>query len=234
MKIFLRQNWNCGAHGLPYLPFLPAPTASVAENFLNLGFQLRLFERLALDLVVTLRVHQIFCAKNHGELAHIHFRDQHFAVALDHLSQVARERIQIAQMNVSDAAARGALRFQGGRDRAVSRTPADDQQIAIRIARRHDIGNVLADGLDLCGSHANHFLVVQRLVIYVAGDILLFESADAMLRARAYPESPRDARASADRAYRAEIPAGRLRNVRETAESRSTLGMRHGSAPFAR
>src|SRR5690349_2559725 len=27
LKIFFRQNWNCGAHLFPYLPFLPAPIA---------------------------------------------------------------------------------------------------------------------------------------------------------------------------------------------------------------
>src|SRR5580704_9253598 len=85
-------------------------------------------------------------------------------------------------MHVSDAAAGLALRFQSCCDRAVSRSPTNDQEIAIRIASRHDIRNVLADGLDLCGTHANHFFVIQRLVVYVAGDVLLLESANAMFQ----------------------------------------------------
>src|SRR5260370_24169530 len=93
---------------------------TVAENLFDFSFQLSLLEGLALDLVVTLRIHQIFRPENHGELAHIHFRDQHFVIALHYLPQITRERIQIAQVNVPNAMSRVTLRLQGGGDRAVS------------------------------------------------------------------------------------------------------------------
>src|SRR5437588_12720330 len=101
-------------------PVSAGPYCSVAENFLDFGFQLRLLKWLALNLVVSLRIHQIFRAEYHRELAHIHLRDQDAAIALHHFSQIARKRIQIPQVNVSNAMPRRALGFQGRRERTVS------------------------------------------------------------------------------------------------------------------
>ena len=76
----------------------------MAEQFFDLAFDFGVLERLALNFVVALRVHQILGAQNHHELAHVHFRDQHFLVAHQHVAEILRQRIQMAQMHVADAA----------------------------------------------------------------------------------------------------------------------------------
>ena len=192
----------------------PGPDRS-CQNFFDFGFDLGLLERLALNFVVAFRVHEIFGAQNHDELAHVHFRDQHFPVALDHVAQVARQRIQMAQMHVADAVALCALRFERGGDRAVGGAPGDDQQIAVGIARGNDVGNVLGDGFHFGGAQAHHFFVVQRLVVHVAGDVLLFQAADAVLE----PGVPGMAQGRAsvwDRACRAESPRDWFQSARES------------------
>ena len=81
------------------------------QNLFDLGFDFRLLERAALNLVVSLRVHQIFRAQHPEKLAHVHFRHQHVPVALHHFAQISRQRIQVAQVHVSDAMPLGALRY---------------------------------------------------------------------------------------------------------------------------
>ena len=93
--------------------------------------------------------------------------------------------------------------LQRGGDGAVGRAPGDDQQIAIGVARRNHVGNVLNDGFDLGRAHANHFFVVQRLVVHVAGDVLLFQAADAVLEARRAGNGPGTRERLRDRACRA-------------------------------
>ena len=67
-------------------------------------FDFGLLEGLALNFVVALRVDQKFCAQEHDELAHVHFGDEDFVVALENFAEIFRQRIQMAQMNVADAA----------------------------------------------------------------------------------------------------------------------------------
>ena len=88
----------------------------------------------------------------------------------------------MAQMHVADSAALGSLRIQRGGDRTVRRAPGHDQQIASGSPIGHDVGNVLRDRRHFRRAQAHHLLVVQRLVVDVAGDVLLFESADAVLK----------------------------------------------------
>ena len=77
------------------------------QDWLSISSILRsiseLLERLALNLVVALRVHQILCAQDHHELPHVHFRYENLVVAHQHVAQIPRQRVQVAQVNVPDA-----------------------------------------------------------------------------------------------------------------------------------
>ncbi len=69
-------------------------------------------------------------------------------------------------------------------------TPGDDEQIAGRIAFGNDFRNILRDAGDFFGADADHVLVVERLVIDVAGDVLLFDAADAVFEAGSAGNGP--------------------------------------------
>src|SRR5580658_2003 len=161
------------------------------EQLFDFCFDFGLLEGLALDLAVAFGVDQKFCAQEHHELAHIHFRDEDFFVALQNIAEIARQGIQIAQVDMADAVAFLAHGFHGGGDWSGCRTPGDDQQIARRIAFGNDFGNILRNPFDFFGAGANHVFVVQRLVVDVAGDVLLFDAADAMLEAGGAGNGPR-------------------------------------------
>src|SRR6266478_3701757 len=97
----------------------------------------------------------------------------------------------MAQMDVADTCPEFALGFYGGGDGAVRGAPRYDQQIAFGIAYGNNIRNVLDDGFDFCGANANHVFVVQRFVIDVASDVLLFQTADAVFEAGSSWNGPR-------------------------------------------
>src|SRR6202034_1495866 len=100
--------WPCSSN---------CPRSLRFQNLFDLLLDFRLLERLALDFVVPLRVHQVFGAQHHRKLPHVHFRHEHAIVSAQNLSQIFRQRIQMPQMNVPDPVPVCALRFQGRRDR---------------------------------------------------------------------------------------------------------------------
>ena len=92
-----------------------------------------------------------------------------------------------------------------------------------------------AIGFDFRGAQANHVLVVERLVVDVAGDVLLFEAADAMLESRRAGNGPRPRERCRDCAGTAGNPSGiRFEMHRNFGQVSETVGIFHGSAPFAR
>src|SRR5580692_3425087 len=84
----------------------------LGEDFLDLGLDLGLLERLPLNFVVTLRVDEILGAEHHDELAHVHFRDQHLLISLHYLAEIGRHGSEMAQMHVADTSAFGATRLE--------------------------------------------------------------------------------------------------------------------------
>ena len=82
---------------------------ALAQDFFDLRFDFGLLKGLPLNLVITLRVHQVFCTQQHQQLAHVHFRDQNLPVASHHVAEISRQRIQVAQVHVADAMTLGAL-----------------------------------------------------------------------------------------------------------------------------
>ena len=143
-----------------------------------------------MNLVQTDSVHEILCPKNPQELAHVELRYKHLLVAFDDFADIARQRIQIAQVQMANLASSGARRFDGRGDGAGSRAPRNDKQVACGIAFGQHIGNVLAHGGNFCRADTHHVLVVKRLVVHVAGAILLFQAANAVLESRSAGERP--------------------------------------------
>ena len=84
------------------------------------------------------------------------------------------------------------------------------------------------------GADAHHVLVIQRLVVHVAGDVLLLQAADAVFESRCARERPTGAPACPDRACRAGNLQDRVANFTGMPGISSTFGMRQGSAPLAR
>src|SRR5262249_56869906 len=75
-------------------------------------------------------------------------------------------------------------------DGAVRGAPGDNEQVAVGIAYRNDVRNILRDGFDFGCADANHFFVVQGLVVDVPGDVLLFKAADAVFKAGSAGNGP--------------------------------------------
>src|SRR2546429_9265201 len=94
-------------------------------------------------------------------------------------------------MQMADLTALGTLRLQRRGNRSTGRAPGDDEQIAFQIAGGKHIGNFLRDGRDLGSPDAHHIFVVQRLIVDVAGGVLLLEAADAMFEAGSSRNGPR-------------------------------------------
>src|SRR5260370_32284066 len=136
-------------------------------------------------------IDQVLRAQHPQELAHVEFGNKNRFVSLEHIPEVCRQRIEIAQVNVPDFAATLAMSLHRGCDSAVRRAPSNDQKITFSIPDGNHIGDVLYDGRNFCRADAHHVLVVERLVVDVAGNILLLEAADAVLEARRAGNGPR-------------------------------------------
>src|SRR5262245_57262357 len=94
-------------------------------------------------------------------------------------------------MDMADAVAEFTLSVYRGGDGAMRGAPCDDEKVAVGIAGWQDVRNVLRDGFGFCGAHPNHFFVVKRFVVDVAGDFLFFEAADTVLEAGSPGDGPR-------------------------------------------
>ena len=97
----------------------------------------------------------------------------------------------MAQMNVADAAALARCAFSAAvigpwvePQATISRSPDRDRP---RERRRERPATMACD---FFGAQANHVFVVQRLVVHVAGDVLFFEAADAVLESRRAGNGP--------------------------------------------
>ena len=93
--------------------------------------QLLGLERQAADLVVADGVDEVLRAQQHRELpravAEVHLRHQHLVVAAQHVAEVGRERVEVAQVGLGDLDAVSAHEPAGRADRAVRGAPAEHQ-----------------------------------------------------------------------------------------------------------
>ena len=88
-------------------------------------------ERQAGDLRVALHVDEVFAAQQQGELAQVHLGDQHAPVAAQHVAEVGRQRVEVAQVRRGDLVAQLAHPAGTGADRPVGRAPAEHQQVGV-------------------------------------------------------------------------------------------------------
>src|ERR1700733_3887766 len=87
----------------------PWPLVSdMADHILYDARELGRLEGQAADLVVGNHVDQETAAKQQGELAEVDLRDQDLVVAVEHVGQVPRERVEVPQVGLGHRAARGA------------------------------------------------------------------------------------------------------------------------------
>src|SRR2546427_1361936 len=120
-------------------------SVSDSEDSLGLFDDLGDPERLAADPVVAFGIDQELGPDQHEQLAEVDLRDEHLAVASKDLVGVRGERVEMAQVGVSNASALGLEPFDSTPDRPVGRAPAEDQQVAsiraVNLERRDVVGD---------------------------------------------------------------------------------------------
>ena len=116
-------------------------------------------------------------------MAHVEFRYEYLSEALQDVAEVTRQRIQIANVDGRNALPLLLGKVHRSEDRAISTTPADNQQIAGVGSVDRLLRDVAGNAGDLGGTQVDHPLVVFRVVAHVASDILLLQAADAVFQA---------------------------------------------------
>ena len=142
----------------------------------------------------SLHVDEVLGAQQHRELAEVHLGDHHPVVALQHLAEVGRERVEVAQVGLGDVRAGVAdpagRRPRSGRRSSPSRAPgrlASPRRV-VDLERRDDRRRCRRPWP---GAGADHEVVVGGVVGDVAVPVGLLEAADAVLEARRAGDRPR-------------------------------------------
>ena len=97
-------------------------------------FEFGLLKGASLNLVEADGVDEELGAQHPKKLAHIEFRDENFLVALQNISEIAGEWVQMAQVQMADFAAFFALFFHGLGYGAEGGAPGNQEQVAFGIA----------------------------------------------------------------------------------------------------
>src|SRR5262249_23992679 len=122
-------------------PFAEFFASAIFDNFFQHRLQLGGGERQAADLVVGDHIDQVATADDVGELAQVHLPDDHLRVPLENLAEVARQRVEVAQVGLGDG--EPALPQRPGRraDRPVRRAPAEHQHRGVAVGVvEHQVG----------------------------------------------------------------------------------------------
>ena len=130
-------------------------------------------------------------AEQRRQLAVVELGNEDLLEVREHRAQVARERVQVAEVEARDGEPVLLRGLDRGRDRAVRAAPADDQQVAAVAAEELDRRDLVRDAGHLLGPQLHHPRVVRRVVRHVAGALGLRESPDAVLEARRARDRPR-------------------------------------------
>jgi hypothetical protein len=130
-------------------------------------------------------------AQEHRELARVELRQEHLVERREHLAEIGRERVQVAQVDRRHREPVGARRLDRRRDRAVRAAPADHEQVAAVVAGHLDRRQLVRDPSHLLLAQLDHARVVDRIVGDVAGVLLLGETADPVLETRRARDRPR-------------------------------------------
>ena len=102
---------------------------SASQHFVDGVFDFGNLEWLPGDAVEAFRRNQILVAEDCLELARIHFGHKHFVKLAEQVAKVARQRPEMAEVNVAHGEAAGADILDGSADRPVRRSPTDDGQL---------------------------------------------------------------------------------------------------------
>src|SRR5829696_7882668 len=162
-----------------------------AEQSLGLSDDLGDPERLAADPVVADGIDEELRPDEHQKLPEVDLRDEHLTVVAEDRFRIGRERVEVTQMRVGDGRSLAVETFDGGSDRAIGRSPAEDQQLALLRAEDLERRDVVGDAGDLRRTERLHPVVVIRVVADVACDVGLLEAADTVLEARCPGDGPR-------------------------------------------
>src|SRR5215213_1048821 len=135
---------------------------------------------------ITAYVHQVLGPQQQRQLTQVHLRNDHTIVAMQDVTEVGRERVQVPQVGVGDQPTGFPYPTRGGDDRPVGGTPAEHQDagvpsVAVGWIVDEQVWNVLNDPVDLGLPAADHFLVVGRVIGNRAGVPGLFDAANTML-----------------------------------------------------
>ncbi len=135
------------------------------------------------------------CAANEQpHLAEVDLGNEHLVEALQHVAEVARERVEVAQVGLRDAACPcPRARCTAVRDDAVRAAPAEDEQSPPSSSpMTSSVGDVLRRCAAIFSARRCIILSwLSRLVADVAGDVRLLEAADAVLEAGRAGHGPR-------------------------------------------
>src|SRR5260221_9455554 len=91
-------------------------------------------ERLPLNLVISLRIHEKFRADQQTQVSGVELGNQHLLVTLYDLSKVLREGIHVPQMRMGDRFSLLDAIMDGRADGPVGASPTEDEQLARRRA----------------------------------------------------------------------------------------------------
>ena len=155
------------------------------------GLDLAGRERETLDLAQRPGVDEVLGADDAGELAGVELGHEHLREASHDVAEVARQRVEVGDVDPRHLAAVAATALHGGVDGGPRRAPPDDEQLGVVVADDRQRRDVLGDGRHLGGAEVDHPLVVLRRVVDVAGAVLLLDAADAVHQARRAGDRPR-------------------------------------------
>ena len=182
-------------------------------------------------------------AQDPAELAHVDLGHQDLAVTAEHLAQVRRERVEVAQMGMGRLHATGPDPLHTGRHGGVRRAPAHQQELGVaRLVVHLEQRDVLGDAGDLVVAQMHHAFVVDPVVGDVPAAVGLLETADAVLEAGQPGWGPGAGEGLRIADVRPERPRSRPHRCGSGAEAKlgsigakaSRSGSFQGSAPLAR
>src|SRR5205809_874768 len=168
------------------------PRSYVALHELGDGLEdLFARERQAAHAVEADGVHQVLGAEHPDELTAVDLRHEHLPVLAQDVTEVRRQRVQIAEVDRGDGPTLRLRALDRRGDRAVRPAPADDEEVAGRGAVDRRGRDLLGHAPHLLRARPDHVVVVVGVVGDVARDVLLLDPTDPVLEPRRPGANPR-------------------------------------------
>ena len=100
-------------------------------------------------------------------MAHVHFRYENAVITIEYLAQVARERIEIADVGVGDGITLIDRSIYSRMDGAKGTTPSDNEQFTLVWTKHGLIGNDVNEPGDFSCPFVGHLLMMRRDIGYI-------------------------------------------------------------------